>query len=345
MEKEIYIPSFFFIIGRSRSGTTLLRLMLDNHKAISIPNECTFILQLSKKYKNINNWTSAIIERFIHDLKKTWLFENLKIDLTELKKKLLENSPEITFKEICLQVILHSESFKKKSGVVYAGDKNPAYSLFFKSIYSIFENNCKYIYIIRDYRDQFWSLKNARFEVPNAFVSAKRWVNAYNNFKSISNGNPKNFYFIKYEDLVNNPEKELQLICSFLGTNYDSSMLNFNDKDRLLSSFSNENLNGIHKSINEPVTNNKINYWKNNLSEKEIKILDKIAGKKGLALGYKPTTKISILQFFIISFPGFFIYWLGQLATLIIKWLPFNVYIKFSGGAYLGRIWNHYFRK
>ena len=49
--------SFFVIVGRGRSGTTLLSKILNSNNLISIPGELFFIINLYKKYytKSIDN--------------------------------------------------------------------------------------------------------------------------------------------------------------------------------------------------------------------------------------------------------------------------------------------------
>ncbi len=338
-------PEIIFIIGRSRSGTTLLRTMLDMHSLISIPNECTFILQLSEKYKKVKSWTPEKIENFIRDLKKTWLFENLKLDIDFLKINLLNLGKETNFQEICKQVILNSPLAGSKPDLKYVGDKNPSSSLNLKTIYSIFGKNCKYIYINRDYRDQYLSQINARIEIPNIVVSAKRWVKAFTDFLKVSENKDSMFYNLRYEDLVTEPEKKLIEICGFLNISYDNKMLEFYNIENINKSFSEISLQGIHSSIKNPVSKNSIGLWKNNLAERQIKILDKICGKYKEQSSYNANTKINSFGFFIITLPGYLLYHFTVLSSCFIKWLPFNIYIKLSEGAFLGSLWNRLLRK
>ena len=51
----IHIKSPFFIIGAQRSGTTLLRLMLNTHSQVAIPEEGTFWMPLLREHKRPEN--------------------------------------------------------------------------------------------------------------------------------------------------------------------------------------------------------------------------------------------------------------------------------------------------
>lgn len=342
---KIKSVSFIFIIGRSRSGTTLLRSMLDMHPGISIPNECTFILQLSKRYKNVKNWNPGIIENFLRDLKKTWLFDNLKLDINNLKISLLNLGLNTNYQEICKQVILHTPSALIKTNLLYVGDKNPSYSLHFKDLFNIFSDACKYIYINRDYRDQYVSLKNAGIELPNIVVSAKRWNFAFRSFFRTMENKGLNYFYLRYEDLVNDPEKKLTEICSFLNIPYDAGMLEFYTIENLKKSFSEASLQEIHSSIKNPVTKDKIGLWENYLSKRQVQLLDKICSKTEKQSGYESVSTINYFVFLIGSFPGYLLYYFTLLSSCFLKLMPFSVYLKFSGGAFLGSIRNRIFRK
>ena len=59
---------FFFIVGRPRSGTTLLRTLFDAHPNVTIPPECQFIVNLYPKYGKTSNWTESLLLSFHEDL-------------------------------------------------------------------------------------------------------------------------------------------------------------------------------------------------------------------------------------------------------------------------------------
>ena len=60
----------FFILGNPRSGTTLLRLMLDAHPKMTVPPECGFIVWFYDKYKSWSDSDKSTlnIQMFIEDL-------------------------------------------------------------------------------------------------------------------------------------------------------------------------------------------------------------------------------------------------------------------------------------
>lgn len=55
---EIEKLPMVFIIGRGRSGTTLLQTIMDAHPTIITANESPFIINLKQKYSKINQWSA-----------------------------------------------------------------------------------------------------------------------------------------------------------------------------------------------------------------------------------------------------------------------------------------------
>ena len=74
------------MIGNPRSGTSLLRLMLNNHPFISVPPECGFVVWLYEKYKNEKFVNKKLINNFIIDLLGCKKFETWGLSKSEIVK-------------------------------------------------------------------------------------------------------------------------------------------------------------------------------------------------------------------------------------------------------------------
>src|SRR5579862_4866650 len=87
-----------FVLGKERSGTTLLQLMLNVHPGIVAPPESRFIILLFYKYGRIKQWTEKIIVNFCNDLFKEALFRNFwSVIREELQADLLASRNLLTF--------------------------------------------------------------------------------------------------------------------------------------------------------------------------------------------------------------------------------------------------------
>ena len=66
-EKDLKELPFIFIVGRPRSGTTLLMSLFDAHPNVIIPPECAMILNLFPKYRKLRNWDKKHLLSFYNE--------------------------------------------------------------------------------------------------------------------------------------------------------------------------------------------------------------------------------------------------------------------------------------
>lgn len=279
---------FFFIIGRPRSGTTLLRLLFEAHPNLLIPPESPFIIILYKKYGKVTAWNQGIIREFCDDLYKQRYFEKWLIDKDELLGKLMQYNGETTFRSMVKQVYLSYKSVYEKKDIVMIGDKNPMYSLYSSRIHKLYPDS-KIIHITRDYRDNYLSLVNVNFEVPIVPIVVYRWKYALHKMWKLKKKHPELVYSIKYEDLVADPEHNCRMLCDFLNIEFDPSVLAFYKKKSEVEKIysGDEGVNQIHKSLFNPISTERMNKWQTEMTARQIKVADLVIGKTAEKAGYK----------------------------------------------------------
>jgi hypothetical protein len=278
----------FFIIGRPRSGTTLLRVLFEAHPHVLIPPESPFIISLYKKYGKINSWDEALIRDFCDDLFQQRYFDKWLIAREDLYKDLLEEKGERSFQDMVKKVCLRYVSVFEKEEIRLLGDKNPAYSLFAHRIHKLFPGS-KIIHITRDYRDNYLSLTRVNFEVPIVSLVVYRWKFAYRKMQKLKCKHPGLVYSLKYEDLAADPENQFREVCKFLGIDFDPAVLNFyNKKAEMEKAYSgSEEIALVHKSLFNPISTSRMDLWKKEMTERQIRVADLVAGKTAEKAGYR----------------------------------------------------------
>lgn len=278
---------FFFIIGRPRSGTTLLRLLFEAHPNIIVPPESPFIILLYKKYGKITNWTAETITGFVDDLFKVRYFDKWLFNREELLYSLMELKGRCTFQDMVLQVYKNYHSVYKKGGIKMIGDKNPMYSLYPQRIHQLFPQS-KIIHITRDYRDNYVSLTNVNFEVPVVPIVIYRWKYALMKMWHLKANNPGLVYSLKYEDLVADPELHCRLMYEFLGIEFDPTVLEFYQKKQEAEKAyaADDTVKQIHKSLFNPISTDRTETWKTEMTKRQIRVADLVVGKTAEKAGY-----------------------------------------------------------
>ncbi len=323
---------FFFILGRPRSGTTLLKTLFDAHPNVKIPPELPIFLPLYQKFKHVKTWNRENILSFVDHVFQPNVFnnrrlENLKIDRALFTADLLNLENNCTIQDLLIKLNEHSFSVFPKQGIKLVGDKNPVYSIYMKRLIKIFPK-AWFVCIIRDYRDNYVSLKNlqeVRLEAPVLTLQIARWVYVTKLFLACQDKFPDRFYVIKYEDLVTKPEESFRDLCAFLSIPYAPEVFDFyKKKDDLLKTFPNPMIERIHKSLMDPVNTGRMDLWKRQLTDLEVQIADQIAGRTADMMGYSRKTKNFSLAVYMKSLP-MAIY--GKLLFLLMQWgsmLPYR---------------------
>lgn len=303
MSNQAQIP-FFFILGRPRTGTTLLRSLLDAHPNVMIPWECQFVLNLYPKYGSLEFWNPETLEHFYTDLLDQWQFRTWNLDHEKLKTDLMACEGQISYASLCQVVYLNQISFYPKQTILMIGDKNPGYSIYPDRLKKIYPD-AKFIYILRDYRDNFHSIKNVDFELPIVSVVVYKWKYFYKQALLASKKYPDSFAFVRYEDLVSEPETRFREICEFLSIPYVPECFDFYKmKNKAEETYPVVILKKHHKSLFNPVNTSRIGLWKKSMSGRQVKIADFVAGKYAEQAGYERKYKGFSLWTGLVALPG-----------------------------------------
>ncbi len=278
----------FFVIGNPRSGTSLLRLMLNSHPQICIPPECGFIEWWHEKYsgwKKSNASNRKKVDEYVNDVLSSKKMETWYIKKEELKNNILFYKPE-NYADLCAIVCLTFAQLKNKPGLKRWGDKNNYYIQKIDTLRTIFKDS-QFILIIRDGRDVACSYRNIqKLETASVYKPklpykideiAFEWLTNNQHVLAFFEILPsRQKYILKYEKLITDAESELKKICSFLEINFNKEMLDYflhNKKNREEPL---ELLDWKKKTLEEPDEKNAGKY-KKELTAEEIKMFDSIA--------------------------------------------------------------------
>ena len=346
MENISQIP-FFFIIGRPRTGTTLLRSLFDAHPNVQLPWECQFVLNLYPRYGNITLWTKEILSQFYSDLLKQWQFSAWNIDHAKLQSDLQACEGEISYAMVCQVVYLNHISFYPKETIRLIGDKNHGYTIYTERLLKLFPD-AKFVYILRDYRDNYQSVKNVDFELPVVSLVVYKWKYFYKKAMQAAKKYPESFYFIRYEDLVTEPVLHLQKLCEFLNLPYVPEVFDFYKmKEKAEERYPADILQKHHKSLFNPVNTSRIGLWEKSLSQRQIRIADHVADVYAAKAGYQKKYEGFNLWIAVLALPGVCYARFLYLVTKIVDKMPYRLREKIlsKGPLWLAKVFSGLFRK
>lgn len=272
-----------FILGRGRSGTTLLSRILNQHTGIVVPYEGLFIKNLSKRYR-IFSGSARQRKAFIKDFFAERRMRTWGISAKDLDEALSELGTETDFETVCRSIFktyLEAQGSGKQH-VVWMGDKNPLYGLFAADLAASFPT-ARFVYVYRDPRDNICSYRNVPFDSSDVGALAERWTQFNTSIMGAEAKFPSRFTRISYEELVSHPEPALVKICEFLGLPFEKELLLFHEEKNADHFWVRHEW---HSALEKPLTDSRMGRWRDELSEKELSLVRGCCGDTADKLGY-----------------------------------------------------------
>jgi hypothetical protein len=195
-----------FLIGAERSGTTLLRLMLDHHPTIAFLPEFERVVEL---ISDDGRWPP--IDELIETLPYLWRFPpygfeiDRSLDYPTLVDSFLRQKRDRAGKSI-VGATLHRH---------------------FDRLLLIWPG-ARFIHIVRDPRDVAASCIGMGW-AGNTWTGVRAWTEVERLWETFRERVHGRFIEVRYEELVSEPPRVLSQICRFLGVEFDPAMLSYAD--------------------------------------------------------------------------------------------------------------------
>jgi hypothetical protein len=250
-----------FIGGAGRSGTSLLRTILDSHPRIFIGAELKVIPEIARFRQRMTRYAAHLDHYF------------------DIDKRALND----TFAQFIIS-LLHRKH--KKSGKPRVGEKTPNNVFVFHHLHQIFPNS-PLLHIIRDGRDVVRSLleqewTNATGEplpiTNDPKAAAEYWVNAVIAGRRAAQRFPTladKYLEIRYEDLVNETEDAVRTIIDHVDETWAPEILTFHKRE-----------SSVYQQVYRPISDQSVGKWTTQLSKEQKEIVKDVAGDLLIELGY-----------------------------------------------------------
>jgi len=276
-------PPMPFIVGVPRSGTTLLRLMLDAHPDLAIPPETGWMPLLSG---------ASDREKAIECIAGTALWPDYHLPREAFERHVRNLEPFDIGETARVFYRQYAARFAKSRW----GDKTPVYSLHMETIERILPE-ARFIHIIRDGRDVATSVRTLWFRPADTLEAiARDWRDRILAARASAAG--RRFYLeVRYEDLIQRTGETLRRICDFVELPFDTAMLSHHHRarERLAEHesvdftgrvISKEQRLAQQRSALEPPDRTKIGRWREVLTDAERSECESVAGVLLRELGY-----------------------------------------------------------
>ena len=273
-KRKAYKMKFIQFIGTQRSGSNLLRTMLNQLPEIAAPHPPHILKTFGPIlpiYGDLND--KANFESLVNDV-CLWVelnpvsWHSSKFDRAKIKDACKENTLiELFYQVYAYYADLHNSKYtccKSMSNVhQYRDLENAGLKPY-------------YIYLLRDGRDVACSFKKAIVGEKHVYHIAKQWKADQGKSLEVEQNIPSNrFIKIKYRDLITDPEPILNEICSYLNVPFNQNMLNYFDAEESIKT---ARSGKMWQNLSQPIMAGNYNKYLKELTQEEIKIFEIVAG-------------------------------------------------------------------
>ncbi len=280
-----------FVVGLGRSGTTLLRLMLDAHPQLAIPPETHFATGVIRMYRQGSPQPAETAD-YLAGLRR---WGDFGIDREEMLERLTGSGA--TDAQAALRAFY--EVYAAKQQKPRWGDKTPGYGVQMRRIARTLPE-ARFVHLIRDGRDAALSRARASAKSVRPQRAAARWRERIEQTRAQAAHVP-HYTEVRYEDLVTDPEATLREILEFIDLDWDPAVLAYHERaaerlseiDRDLPAMGDKGHRpaskrvGSHEMTTRPPDRTRLARWREEMSPAELAEFEAVAGDLLAELGYE----------------------------------------------------------
>lgn len=212
------------IIGSPRSGTTLLRLMLDAHPDLAVPPETGFLLPCADLARRGTASRDDFFQTVTGYPAEAPGWRDFQIPDDTFRAALQAIEPFTVDDGIRAFYRLYASRFGKSRW----GDKTPLYCLHLRSIEALLPE-ARFVHIIRDGRDVALSLRPLWFSPGRDIETlASHWRHCVTAGRQ-QGARCRHYMEVRYEQLIEDSRGVLADICRFVDLEFDDRMLRYHE--------------------------------------------------------------------------------------------------------------------
>lgn len=265
------------VLGVRRSGTTLLRVMLDRNSELAIPDESYFIPQLADRHRG-----AIDVAAFVDDLRRLPTLREWGVEIDTVRPRLEPGMP------VGRAIAAVYEAYAAAHGKRRWGDKTPMYMQHLPMLERLFPD-ALYVHLVRDGRDCALSF----LQLPEGIVTrtwghprdaagfACQWRTEVVAAHALGRRVGARYLEVRYEELVAEPEGVLRRICTHAALSFEPAMVDYAGRVDV-------SRQPHQQSLTRPPTAG-LRDWRTDMTADDVRAFEAVAADLLAELGYDTT--------------------------------------------------------
>ncbi|MBI5240039.1 MAG: sulfotransferase [Elusimicrobia bacterium] len=270
-----------FIIGTERSGTNLLRLILDAHPAIAVPHPPHILknlFALEPAYGDLSD--DRRFRTLIRDVAQLVAFHAYPWGFPIDEEDVFRSATARNL--VCVYFAVHDQY------AAHAGKPRwcckSTHMLRHVALVRQHRPAAKFILMVRDGRDVAVSARESIFNRYSVYHAARLWQEEQRiGMYWLDKLSEREIHCLRYEDLLAEPERTVKALCAFLGLPFQDAMLRYHETPEARTCAS---LSQDWRNTDKPLLRGNAGRFRQALDPKEIDLYEAIAAPELDRFGY-----------------------------------------------------------
>ena len=280
----------FFIVGTERSGSNLLRVILDSHSRLCVPHPphiMNYFGHLEARYGDLTQRRArralaGDIGRLVATHIHPWPFA------PDLEAMVDAADPPDLF-GLFLALYDQAATFADKPRW---GCKSTFMIEHADRIFARFDD-AKLVWLVRDPRDVAASSRRSVFSPCHPVLTAELWARQQSEgLALLQRYGPDRVHLLRYEALLDHPVPRLMALCAFLGETFEPPMLSYHRRPEANRGAA---LSKSWQNLGRPLIRGNVGGYRRTLSDDEVGHIEAICAEPMALLGYERVTSAAMV--------------------------------------------------
>jgi hypothetical protein len=266
------------VLGVRRSGTTLLRVVLDRHSELAVPDESYFVPQLADRHPG-----RVDVDDFVDDLRRLPTLREWGVSTDAVRARLRDGM------RVGEAVAAVYEAYAEAREKSRWGDKTPMYMQHLPLLERLFPT-ARFVHLVRDGRDAGLSF----LSMPRGIVTetwghprtpadfACQWRSEVRAARALGARVDGRYLEVRYEELVTGAAGVVERICAFAGLPNEPAMLDYEGTVDVSAK--------PHQQRLRQAPTPGVRDWRSEMAPADVAAFEAVAGDLLAELGYETTT-------------------------------------------------------
>lgn len=260
-----------FLLSSERSGSNLVRSILNTHSEISAPHPYETGCPIPH-VKALHEMNPDRRYHLVRDLLINKQFSHHPVNTplgADRVHRRVEAAPEPGFLD--LQRALYDECAQAE-GTSRWMSKYPDLWDYLDEIVEYYDEP-RFVYLVRDPRDVVLSFKTSNITLYHPYFSARRWQKEQAAGIRLREEHDDLVHVVRYRDLLQEPESVVEEVCGFLDLPFEEAMLYYYETEEAQET---SESSGLFENLSVPIKSDNYDKFRDRLPDDEVKLTEKI---------------------------------------------------------------------